>query len=267
MKELFLKIKNFQFKKFSFKKLNLDKLEIKPLKDKNLITELNFKSLIGKLKIKNISQTFLVDEQSKNELKRKLFHVIFTAMFPLFYIFLSKKQMLLVTIPVFIAVIIVDFYRYRIVLFGKVFNALFGNILRKKELEEDNWTSISAMSVAAIIIYLICPKTIAICAFFILAFSDCLAALVGETMTSKEFFEKSAAGSMVFGISSFVILLICGILSNQGWGYYLFGLFAVFATTIIEARPSFINLDDNLTIPLTFSIIMMFFGIMWSLNY
>ena len=39
------------------------------------------------------------------------------------------------------------------------------------------------------------------------------------------------------------------------------------ATTIIEARPRLLRLDDNLTIPLTFSFIMFIFNLIWVYNY
>ena len=123
------------------------------------------------------------------------------------------------------------------------------------------------MAIAAIIVFVVCPKSIAICAFSILAVSDCLASLVGKKVVSKEFFEKSTAGSIAFGVSALIILIICGILNHEIWSYYLFGIFAVFATTIIEARPSFFSVDDNLTIPLVFASIMMFFGMVWGLHY
>ena len=175
--------------------------------------------------------------------------------------------MLKIIVPLSFVIIAVDFYRHKITFVGKIFRIVFGHILREKEIEQNSWTSAAYMAMAALAVFTVCPKIIAICAFSILAVSDCLAALVGKTMTSKEFFEKSTAGSIAFGISAFLILIICGFSSSQGFGYYLFGIFAVIATTIIEARPSFFNIDDNFTIPVMFSSIMVFFGWVWNLNY
>ena len=217
--------------------------------------------------MKNLLNQWPKDDDFKNEIMRKLFHICTISIFPIIYIFLQKKQMLAIVLPIAILIIAADFYRHKIAFIDKIFHFCFGHILREKELEQNSWTGASFMAISAIITFTIFPKTIAICAFGILAISDCLAALVGKKMTSKEFFEKSVAGTTAFGVSAFIIMIICGLFTHQGFAYYFFGAFAVFVTTIIEARPSFFNLDDNLTIPLSFSSVMMFFAIIWDLNF
>jgi len=217
--------------------------------------------------MKEILNHCLTDEKYNSEVKRKLFHIITILFLPIIYIFLSKQRMLMIVLPLSILIIATDFYRHKFSQIATVFNKVFGHVLRESELTQNSWTGASFMAIAAIIVFSICPKSIAICAFSILAVSDCLAALVGGKMTSKEFFEKSVAGSMAFGISALVILIICGLFTHQHLSYYFFGAFAVFATTIIEARPSFFSVDDNLTIPLVFATVMMFFGVVWNLQY
>lgn len=211
--------------------------------------------------------TIIKSSELKQEIFRKLFHILTIMVLPVTYIFLTKHDMLKLVIPLSFLIIALDYYRHRIVFVGKIFNIIFGHILREKEMEQNSWTGAGYMAMSCLIVFTICPKIITIAAFSILAVSDCLAALVGKTMTSKEFFEKSTAGSIAFGVSAFLILIICGISTSQGFGYYLFGIFAVLATTIIEARPSFFEIDDNFTIPLMFSVIMTFFGWVWNLNY
>jgi dolichol kinase len=217
--------------------------------------------------MKDFFNHYLLDSEYKLEVQRKLFHILTILFLPLIYIFLNKKQMLALVIPISCLIIAADFYRHKSTKIQLIFSKAFGHILRKSELEQNSWTGAGYMAMAALIVFIICPKSIAICAFSILAVSDCLAALVGKKMTSKEFFEKSTAGSITFGVSAFLILIICGIFTHQSFAYYLFGVFAVFATTIIEARPSFFSIDDNLTIPLVFSTVMMFFGLVWNLHY
>ena len=209
----------------------------------------------------------VTDAEYKREIQRKLFHILTIIFLPLLYIFLSKKHILMIIFPLSLLIIATDFYRHKIPQLELIFRKAFGHILRDTELAQNSWTGASYMAMAAMIIFTICPKSIAICAFSILAVSDCLAALVGKKMTSKEFFEKSIAGSITFGVSAILILIICGLFTHQGLAYYFFGAFAVFATTIIEARPSFFSIDDNLTIPLTFATVMMFFGLVWNLHY
>jgi dolichol kinase len=217
--------------------------------------------------IKNFFTHFTSDPEYKHEVIRKLFHILTIAWLPILYIFLAKKTMLFIIYPLAIIIIATDFYRHKIEIIGKIFHGIFFHILRESEIEENSWTGATFMALSAVVTFTIFPKNIAICAFFILAVSDCLAALVGKKMDSKEFFEKSVAGSIAFGISAFTILIICGIFANQHAAYYFFGTFAVFATTIIEARPSFFDLNDNLTIPISFSSIMMFFALIWDLHF
>ncbi len=219
------------------------------------------------IKVRPDFSTLIKSSDLKQEALRKLFHIITIMILPVTYIFLSKHDMLKIVVPLSFIILALDYYRHRIAIIGKIFHFIFGHILREKEMEQNGWTGAGYMAMSALIVFTICPKIITIAAFSILAVSDCLAALVGKTMTSKEFFEKSTAGSIAFGISAFLILIICGISTSQGFGYYLFGVFAVLATTIIEARPSFFEVDDNFTVPMMFATIMTFFGWVWNLNY
>ena len=215
----------------------------------------------------NLINHYLQDANFKHEMRRKLFHICTISILPIIYIFFQKTQMIAIVLPIAILIIATDFYRHKITIINKIFHFCFRNILREKELKQNSWTGASFMAMSAIITFVIFPKIIAICAFGILAVSDSLAALIGNKVNSEKFFEKSVAGSIAFGISALMMMIICGVLTNQGLAYYFFGAFAVFTTTIIEARPSFFNFDDNLTIPLTFSIVMMFFAIIWDIHY
>ncbi|MFT6331898.1 MAG: dolichol kinase [Lentimonas sp.] len=245
-------------KKIYSAKVKLDKI-------KNLTSKEQFKTTLTQAK-KEFSNS-LKDDDYKREVRRKIFHTTLIMLLPAIYIFLTKNQMLSILIPTSVLMILADFIRQKNPRFRLLFNLIFGKIMRQKELSKNGWVGSSATSLSALIIFIISPKIIAICAFSILAISDALAALIGKRITSRPFFEKSLAGSLSFGFSALLILIICGTLSSQGIGYYLFGFFAVLATTIIEARPSLLKLDDNLSIPLVFGVIMVFFSLVWNLNY
>lgn len=201
------------------------------------------------------------------EVQRKLIHIAYILFFPALYAFLSKKLFLSVMIPMATLIIATDYCRHRISSIKLVFDRIFSTMLRPHELESNGRTGASYMAISAILTFSFFPKIIAIVAFSILAVSDCLAALIGKKMTSKEFFEKSVAGSIAFGVSALLLLIVIGIFDHQKWYYYLFGTLAVFATTIIEARPSFFEVDDNLTIPLVFAFVMVFFAAIWGIHY
>jgi dolichol kinase len=203
----------------------------------------------------------------KKEVLRKSFHMLTILILPISYIFLEKRIMLMAVLPISILIITTDHFRHKIAFINKIFYVIFDRVLRESELKESTKTGASYTAMAAILVFLVCPKIITMCAFSILAISDGLATLIGKRLVSKEFFEKSVAGSSAFGISALVILIICGMFTNQEFGFYLFGVFAVFSVTILEARPSFIKINDNFLIPVAFSIIMFISGFVWNINY
>jgi len=200
------------------------------------------------------------DISIKQELWRKLNHLLI-AILPIFYYFFSKTVLLYIIIPVCSLIILVDYYRHKSEKIAKIFNLIFGKVLR--DHERDGLCGATYFSIAAIIIFSFFPKVIAINAFLILAISDSLAAILGKKIRSQPFFEKSLAGSLAFGVSAFLITIINGVILNQKILYFLFCAIATFATTIIEARPSLLRTDDNLTIPLTFSLVLMAFDFIW----
>ena len=198
-------------------------------------------------------------------MERKLFHLAIILL-PLSYIFFEKKLLLYFLIPISVLIIGVDYGRRKLPIIKNIFDKLFGRILRDHEAN-NGWLGASFMAVAACLIFSFFPKIIALNAFTILAISDAVASLIGKKIPTMPFFEKSIAGSSAFFISSLIILIGYGIGFEQHFGYYLFGLLAICATTIIEARPSILDLDDNLTIPLTFSLVMIIFSFIWNYHY
>ena len=101
----------------------------------------------------------------------------------------------------------------------------------------------------------------------ILVISDALAAIVGRNYPSQPFYEKSVSGSAAFAVSGLIILIACGMIFHVRPWFYIFGLFALFCVTMFESRPSFLEVDDNFTIPIGFGIIMTFFDIVWNYTY
>lgn len=199
----------------------------------------------------------------KQEIWRKSNHLLI-AILPISYIFLSKFILLCAIIPVCLGIIIADFWRQKNEKVALIFNKIFGKILR--EHEKNNLCGASYFSFAALVIFGFFPKIIAINAFLILAICDSLAAIIGRSMQTRPFFEKSVAGSLAFFISALVIIGVTGAIFKQDILYYLFGAIAIVVTTIIEARPSLLNLDDNITIPFAFSLTLLAFNTIWIYN-
>ena len=102
----------------------------------------------------------LKDADYKREIQRKIFHILTILFLPLIYIFLSKKQMLLIVLPLSATILATDFYRHRIPQIGIIFNKVFGHILREEELKLNKWTGAGYMAIAAIIVFVVCPTSI-----------------------------------------------------------------------------------------------------------
>ena len=201
----------------------------------------------------------------KSEIYRKLFHLGMLIL-PISYFFLTKKQLLFFLLPIAALVIALDYSRRKFPEAKIIIDKLFSKIYRDHELSGE-LSGASYVAIAASIIFVFFPKVIAINAFTILAISDALASLVGRRVPSQPFFEKSLAGALAFFISALVILIFYGIIFKENFPYYLFGFFAVFATTVVESRPSLLKLDDNLSVPLTFSVVMFLFDLLWVYQY
>ncbi|MDA0902002.1 MAG: hypothetical protein O3B09_01145 [Proteobacteria bacterium] len=201
----------------------------------------------------------------KEEIYRKIFHLGILIL-PASYFFFSKSQILYFLLPISVITVALDYYRHQFPKLKAILHKPFSKIMREKE-KKSGLTGVSNMLIAAALLFLFADKVIVIVAFTILAISDSAASLVGKSIKSDPFFEKSALGSFIFAVLSVTILVVGGLVFEQRLFYYLFGLFSVFVVTIIEARPSLFGADDNLTIPLGFAIPMMLFGFIWNHSY
>lgn len=198
----------------------------------------------------------------QREIFRKIFH-LGILVFPFLYYFLHKWPALMIVAPATVIVFLLDYYRGEKPEINFYFTKIFGILLRPYELDGKKLCGITWGLLAATAIFLVCKEEIVITSFAILAISDAAAALVGRTIVSPPFFEKSCAGSIAFYVSGLIVLFFCGSFFYVGLWFYLFGFFALFAATIVEARPSLFEMDDNFTVPLTFAIIMTAFDWMW----
>ena len=202
----------------------------------------------------------------KNDIYRKCFHLLLLA-FPITYHFLGKSKSLMVFAPIALLVIATDFARRKKPKLNQIFNKIFALILKDHEKTGDKFCGASFVLAAACLNFFLFKELIAVTAFVILAISDSAASIVGKAVPSRPFFEKSLAGSAAFFFSALLVLLSCGMFFHAGLWFYLFGFFGVFCVTMFEARPSFLGIDDNFSIPIGFSVIVTFFDLVWNYNY
>lgn len=199
------------------------------------------------------------------EIYRKLFHLLIL-LIPAIYLYFGKWQSLQIFAILTSILIISDLARNKFSKYNQFFSQTFGALMRQKEINNEVlFCGTTYVGIAACVCFALFKPEFAICGFIILTISDSIAAIIGKSVSSKEFFEKSSAGSLAFFISALLVLIICGLIFDQALWFFLLGPFAVFVVTMFEARPSLIKLDDNLAIPLGFSSVMTLFDVI--LNY
>lgn len=198
----------------------------------------------------------------KKELQRKFAH-LFLILIPIAYLVLGKWTSLIVFASLTLIILPIDYLRQNHPKTNDIFNKIFGIILRDSEKKAERLCGASWVGMSACLNFAIFESEIAVTAFMILVFSDLMAAIIGKKFPSGPFFEKSQNGSLAFFVTGFLVLLVCGNCFDVKFGFYFFGLIALFFTTIIEARPSILKIDDNFTIPISFSVIMSAFYVIW----
>ncbi len=200
------------------------------------------------------------------ELYRKSIHFLLISV-PVTYYFLGKWKSLAIFATVTTIVVALDYLRRSNPKIKIIFEKIFGSILRPHELTGDRLCGASWAGLAACLTFLLFKEEIAVTAFVILAISDAAASLVGKSFNSQPFFEKSTYGAAAFFSTGIIVILVCGGIYHAKFWFYFFGLFALMCTTIIESRPSFLDIDDNFTVPVSFATIMTFFDFIWNYSY
>jgi dolichol kinase len=202
----------------------------------------------------------------RNELIRKALHFLLILV-PIGYCVLGKWPSLMIFAILTSIIAIPDYLRRTNPKVKTIFAKIFGIILRPHELTGDKFCGATWVGIASCLTFLLFKKEIAVTGFTILVISDALAAIVGRNYPSQPFYEKSVSGSAAFAVSGLIILIACGMIFHVRPWFYIFGLFALFCVTMFESRPSFLEVDDNFTIPIGFGVIMTFFDIVWNYTY
>lgn len=179
---------------------------------------------------------------------------------PVFYYFNSKELTLILIGILTIITILVDILSKPGMVLNGFIDKYLGFMIRSHEKSKKWWrlNGASWITISASIVFALFPKFIAITSFFILIIADLTAALVGRRFGKIKIkrFKKTFEGSSAFFISSALICLLMGYFHNASIYFYLFGFAACLLTTIAELVSKRYKIDDNLLIPLTFSIFM-----------
>jgi dolichol kinase len=191
----------------------------------------------------------------RDEVVRKLIHLCSLSI-PIIYYFIPKSSAIIILGILTFLAISIDLLRHYSPSIGKIFNVIFGFLLRKHEIDtvQKNFNGATYVFISALLGVIIFPKILFLTAFPVLIISDSTAALIGRKYGKHKFLAKSLEGTLAFFISASVVVILTPKLNGSITEYFI-GILAVAIGAIIE-NISFGYADDNLTIPISVGLSM-----------
>jgi dolichol kinase len=186
-----------------------------------------------------------------SEYIRKAIHIS-SLIIPLTYRYILSYNRFVMFIFLFITLITalsIELSRMQIPNFRKLYNKLFGLILRRHESKD--FTGATFLVFASMLCVVFFTPGIAFLSISYLAIGDTFAALVGMARGERKFngMKKSLEGSLACFVSILIYSIIFGIGINPV--VYVAGCFAATAAELWD-----IPVDDNVKIPLISGIVM-----------
>ncbi len=177
---------------------------------------------------------------------RKFLHLL-TAFFPILYIHLLRKEMLIFLFSLTIFSYLVDVLRLEIKPFGRLFYRIFEKLLWEKE--KRIFTGASTYLLSAFLSVFLFSKPVAIASLAFLSVGDTVAYFVGTKFGKISLFgEKTLEGSLACLI---ICIIISFLIPDLPLGVLICG---AVGASIVELFP--FGVDDNLILPLVSGLIM-----------
>ncbi len=186
---------------------------------------------------------------------RRLFHIIAGSSIPLAGIFLSETTMVWALVVLAAGGLALDLARFNLPWLNRIFMGLLTPLLKSDEAA--HITGATYMIVAALLVYVLFGKDVAIPAMFFLSLGDPVAALVGRRMPGPRILDKSLFGTAAFmgvGAGAMGVLVAAGGIDHH-WGLWV-GVTVAGAVELASIPP-----DDNLAVPLLAGTAMHFLGV------
>ena len=180
----------------------------------------------------------------KYEVIRKLIHFS-NLLIPLLLFYYSKDLILKILIPLSIIFISLDYLRINTSKVASFYDKYFSLITR--EFEFNHFTGASYVFFSSCVIIIFFPLEVAIPSLLIMSISDSVAAIIGLRYGKVKLYSKTLEGTIAFFLTSTLIILLFSRIE------LLPGMIAVIISTLVESS-DFLNIDDNLSVPLSFSI-------------
>ena len=185
---------------------------------------------------------------------RRLFHVIAGSSIPLAGIFVSETAMIWVLSILAVGGLAIDLARFNLGWLNRIFTRMLGPLLKADEA--GHITGATYMVIAALLIYVLYGKEVAIPAMFFLSLGDPVAALVGRRMPGPRIWGKSPLGTAAFigvGAGAAAVLIMANGIDHH-WAIWVGA--AVAGLVELASLPP----DDNLWVPLLAATAMHFLG-------
>ncbi|MBI5065477.1 glycerol-3-phosphate acyltransferase [Candidatus Woesearchaeota archaeon] len=196
-----------------------------------------------------IMTLYRVRKHKNINLNRKIFRCL-AFIFPLVYTFISRENMLWLTLIVLFLFLALDLVR---IFSDKINKALLKSLKTiAKEKEKRNLSTSSYMLISLVLSVFFFDKNIVILAMFLTIFGDGMAEIYGKCYGQKKIFGKK---TFVGSLACFGYCFFLGVVLVQFYNYtYLTIFIGALATTIIELIST--RIDDNLTLPFGVSLIL-----------
>ena len=137
----------------------------------------------------------------------------------------------------------------------RTFGLLFYKALRNKELKRNIFqlSGGAYVMLAAIACTLLFPANVAVVALSVMLISDTCAAIFGKAYGTRKLYKhKSLEGTVAFFLSALVIMILCNMILPVTYA----SIIAAFVATMAEMYEDKIEIDDNLSIPLSIGAIL-----------
>ncbi len=193
----------------------------------------------------------------KNELQRKAIHLC-SVVIPVSYYFLERNILLLVVGAGTAFMILLDVFRKLFPAVDNFYVKIMGFVLRKKELnvKEHFLTGGTYYAIGVFLPIVLFVREIAASAILIMIVCDTFAALVGKKFGKHNLWNKSVEGSIAFFVLGMLIVVLTPKVTAN-YLEYIYAAVALAVATVIEALPY--DIDDNISVPLSFGIIYSIF--------
>ena len=175
---------------------------------------------------------------------RRLFHIIAGSSIPLTGIFISETAMVWALSVLAAGGLAIDLARFNLDWLNRIFTGLLAPLLKADEAR--HITGATYMVIAALLVYLLYGKEVAIPAMFFLSLGDPAAALVGRRMPGPRIWGKSPLGTAAFigvGAGAAAVLIAANGIDHH-WALWA-GAAVAGAAELASIPP-----DDNLSVPL-----------------